>query len=55
MTTVMEPVRPKMDSNVKQTKMQRMIDKAMTGDRHALKYLQLGTEYITYQKSMPLT
>lgn len=55
MTTVMEPVRPKMDSNVKQTKMQRMIHKAMTGDRHALKYLQLGTEYITYQKSTPLT
>lgn len=49
----MEKKRPKVDilSNVKQTKMQRMIERAIDGDRQALKYLDLATQYINYQKT----
>ena len=49
----MEKTRPKVDipSNVKQTKMQRMNERAIDGDRQALKYLDLAIQYITYQNT----
>ena len=53
----MEKKRPKVDipSNVKQTKMQRMIERAIDGDRQALKYLDLATQYVTYQKTITVS
>ena len=49
----MEKTKPKVDilRNVKQTKIQRMIERAINGDRPALKYLQVGIQYISYQNN----
>ena len=38
-------------ANVKQTKIARMVQGALDGNRQALKYLKLGTQYISYQKT----